>query len=81
MTARTVARVIVEVLASAGATRVYGVAGDSLNGITDAIYDRRDIRWIPMRHEEAGAFAAMPTRISPESSRSAREAAVPATCI
>jgi pyruvate dehydrogenase (quinone) len=46
MAARTVARVIVEVLASAGATRVYGVAGDSLNGLTDAIYDRRDIQWI-----------------------------------
>ena len=58
MAARTVARVIVEVLASAGAARVYRVAGDSLNGITDAIYDRRDIQWIPMRHEEAGAFAA-----------------------
>ena len=58
MAARTVAQVIVEVLASAGAARVYGVAGDSLNGITDAIYDRRDIQWIPMRHEEAGAFAA-----------------------
>ncbi len=56
--ARTVAQVIVDVLASAGATRVYGVAGDSLNGITDAIYDRDDITWIPMRHEEAGAFAA-----------------------
>ena len=47
MAARPVARVIVEVLASAGATRVYGVAGDSLNGITDALYDRRDIRSIP----------------------------------
>ncbi len=58
MAKRTVAQVIVDVLASAGATRVYGVAGDSLNGITDTIYDRRDIRWIPMRHEEAGAFAA-----------------------
>ncbi len=47
-----------DVLVSAGAARVYGVAGDSLNGITDAIYDRDDITWIPMRHEEAGAFAA-----------------------
>ncbi len=58
MATRTVARVIVDVLVSAGATHVYGVAGDSLNGLTDAIYDRDDIHWVPMRHEEAGAFAA-----------------------
>src|SRR4051812_4982944 len=56
--ARTVASTIVEVLARAGVERVYGVAGDSLNGFTDAIYDRTDIHWVPMRHEEAGAFAA-----------------------
>src|SRR3954463_9231916 len=56
--ARTLAATIVEILAHAGVERVYGVAGDSLNGITDAIFDRTDIRWVPMRHEEAGAFAA-----------------------
>jgi pyruvate dehydrogenase (quinone) len=37
---------------------VYGVAGDSLNGITDSIRKRGDIRWIPVRHEETAAFAA-----------------------
>jgi pyruvate dehydrogenase (quinone) len=58
MAGRTVAQTIVEILVSAGVERVYGVAGDSLNGITDAIYDRDDIAWVPMRHEEAGAFAA-----------------------
>jgi pyruvate dehydrogenase (quinone) len=58
MAKRTVAQTIVETLVVAGVKRVYGVAGDSLNGITDAIFDRHDIRWIPMRHEEVGAFAA-----------------------
>ena len=58
MAKRTVSRAIVEILVAAGVRRVYGVAGDSLNGITDAIYDRDDIQWMPMRHEEAGAFAA-----------------------
>jgi pyruvate dehydrogenase (quinone) len=56
--ARTVAELVVDVLVRAGASRVYGIAGDSLNGITDAIFDRRDIRWVSMRHEEAAAFAA-----------------------
>jgi pyruvate dehydrogenase (quinone) len=34
------------------------VAGDSLNGITDAIRRRDDIRWVPVGHEETAAFAA-----------------------
>ncbi len=54
----TVAQVIVDVLASVGVRRVYGVAGDSLNGLTDAIFNHDDISWVPVRHEEAGAFAA-----------------------
>src|SRR6266403_6262162 len=37
---------------------MYGVAGDSLNGITDSIRTRKQIRWMHVRHEEAGAFAA-----------------------
>ena len=55
---KNVAELLVEVLARAGATRVYGVSGDSLNGITDAIRARNDFSWIHMRHEEAAAFAA-----------------------
>ncbi len=54
---QTVADVIVEVLKDAGARRCYGVAGDTLNYVTDAIR-RSDIRWVHVRHEEAGAFAA-----------------------
>src|SRR4051794_20592384 len=53
-----VADMIVEMLQEAGVKRVYGVVGDSLNGITEAIRSRGVIDWVHMRHEEAGAFAA-----------------------
>src|SRR6516165_6506296 len=55
---RTVASLLVEILASAGVQRVYGVAGDSLNGITDALRAKGTIAWIHTRHEETAAFAA-----------------------
>jgi pyruvate dehydrogenase (quinone) len=58
MRKNTVAELFVETLVLAGVKRVYGVAGDSLNGITDAIRRRDDIRWVPVRHEETAAFAA-----------------------
>ena len=54
---RTVADVMVETLKAAGATRCYGVPGDTLNYFTDAVR-RGDIRWVHVRHEEAGAMAA-----------------------
>ncbi len=57
--AKRVADVVVETLISAGVSRVYGVSGDSLNGITDSIRSHsKDISWIHVRHEEAAAFAA-----------------------
>src|SRR3954453_12040731 len=49
---------LVEVLAEAGVRRIYGVVGDSLNGITDSIRARKDLDWIHVRHEETAAFAA-----------------------
>src|ERR1700691_2433109 len=55
---RRAADLITEVLYSAGIRRVYGVVGDSLNGITDSLRRRGDIEWIHTRHEEAAAFAA-----------------------
>jgi pyruvate dehydrogenase (quinone) len=58
MSKKTVAELLVETLAGAGVERIYGVAGDSLNGITDAIRKRDDIQWIHVRHEETAAFAA-----------------------
>ena len=57
--ARTkVADVVTETLHVAGVRRIYGVVGDSLNGITESLRQRGDIDWIHMRHEEAAAFAA-----------------------
>jgi len=54
---KTVAEVMVEVLVNAGAKRCYGVPGDTLNYFTDAVR-RSDLRWVHVRHEEAGAMAA-----------------------
>jgi pyruvate dehydrogenase (quinone) len=56
--ARNVSDVFVETLAAAGVRRVYGVVGDSLNGLTDAIRKTRGIEWVHVRHEEVAAFAA-----------------------
>src|SRR5918998_1802127 len=53
-----VAEMIIATLEEIGVERVYGVVGDSLNGITEAIRRRGTIDWVHMRHEEAGAFAA-----------------------
>src|ERR1700739_638715 len=55
---KTVADVLVQTLWAAGVEMVYGVSGDSLNGITDSIRRQKQIQWIHMRHEEAAAFAA-----------------------
>jgi pyruvate dehydrogenase (quinone) len=56
--AKRVADLLVDVLLGAGVQRIYGVPGDSLNGITDSIRTRENIQWIGTRHEEAAAFAA-----------------------
>jgi pyruvate dehydrogenase (quinone) len=56
--ARTVAVQFIEILAAAGVKRIYGIVGDSLNGLTDAIRGHGAIEWIHVRHEEVAAFAA-----------------------
>src|SRR5271165_7348032 len=56
--AKRVADLLVDVLLEAGVQRVYGVSGDSLNGITDSIRTRKQIHWVHVRHEETAAFAA-----------------------
>ena len=56
--AHTGADLIIETLQTAGVKRIYGVAGDSLNGLTDSIRRLKTVEWVHMRHEEAGAFAA-----------------------
>ena len=49
---------IVEILEAANVRRIYGLVGDSLNGITESLRVRGKIDWIPVRHEEVAAFAA-----------------------
>jgi pyruvate dehydrogenase (quinone) len=56
--ANTVADRFVETLATAGVKRIYGIVGDSLNGITDAVRRQGKIEWLHVRHEEVAAFAA-----------------------
>src|SRR5712692_8868906 len=58
MAKKKVADLLVEVLAEAGVRRIYGVSGDSLNGITDSIRSTNNIQCIHVRHEETAAFAA-----------------------
>jgi pyruvate dehydrogenase (quinone) len=45
-------------LVEAGVERIYGVVGDSLNPVTDALRLNNKVKWIHVRHEEVGAFAA-----------------------
>src|SRR6202167_6160331 len=56
--AKTVSEVFIETLVRAGVRRVYGVVGDSLNGLTDAMRTSGQIDWLHVRHEETAAFAA-----------------------
>ncbi|MFF5187907.1 thiamine pyrophosphate-dependent enzyme [Streptomyces sp. NPDC000345] len=56
--ARTVARVIVDALSELGVRQVFGVVGDALNPLTDAIRTTEGLEWVGCRHEEAAAFAA-----------------------
>ena len=58
MAQKRVAEIIVETLVAAGVKRIYGVVGDSLNGMLEEIRKRKDIEWIGTRHEETAAFAA-----------------------
>jgi pyruvate dehydrogenase (quinone) len=54
----TVAELLIESLADYGVKTVWGVVGDALNPVTDAIRREDRVEWIGVRHEEAGAFAA-----------------------
>lgn len=57
MAHKKVADLVIETLQKAGARRCYGIVGDTLNHVTDAIR-RSEIEWVHVRHEEAAAFAA-----------------------
>src|SRR5437899_8186920 len=54
----TVAEHLVEALVNSGVRRIYGVVGDSLNSIVDAVHHNKKIEWVDVRHEETAAFAA-----------------------
>jgi pyruvate dehydrogenase (quinone) len=56
--AKTVADQFAETLAATGVKRIYGIVGDSLNGLTDAVRRQGKIEWVHVRHEEVAAFAA-----------------------
>ena len=56
--AESVAEALVSTLIAAGVRRVYGIVGDSLNPVTDAIRRSSTVEWVHVRHEEAAAFAA-----------------------
>ena len=56
--ATTVADQLADVLLAAGVKRIYGIVGDSLNGLTDALRRQGKIEWVHVRHEEVAAFAA-----------------------
>src|ERR1700722_18097563 len=57
--ARTVADVMWEMLAKAGVKRCYGIVGDALNPVIDALRRNGEIEFIHVRHEEYGVFAAV----------------------
>jgi pyruvate dehydrogenase (quinone) len=54
----TIAEMLITSLADLGVRSVWGVVGDALNPITDAIRREDRIEWIGVRHEEVAAFAA-----------------------
>lgn len=53
-----VAQQIVDAIAEAGIDHVYAITGDSLNALTEAIDQDKRVKFVHMRHEESGAFAA-----------------------
>ncbi|WP_460192227.1 ubiquinone-dependent pyruvate dehydrogenase [Escherichia coli] len=55
---QTVAAYIAKTLESAGVKRIWGVTGDSLNGLSDSLNRMGTIEWMSTRHEEVAAFAA-----------------------
>ncbi|MGW5696543.1 pyruvate dehydrogenase [Streptomyces asiaticus] len=58
MAKQTIAEQYVDLMARAGVRRMYGVVGDSLNPVVDAVRRHDTIEWIQVRHEEVAAFAA-----------------------
>lgn len=57
MAKQNVAEQFVDILVRAGVKRMYGVVGDSLNPVVDAVRRTPGIDWVHVRHEETAAFA------------------------
>ena len=57
--AKTVAEGLWEMLASAGVQRCYGIVGDALNPVIDALRRNGSVDFVHVRHEEYGVFAAV----------------------
>src|SRR5476651_735385 len=55
---QTVASMVARTLEQAGVKRIWGVTGDSLNGLSDSLNRMGTIKWMGTRHEETAAFAA-----------------------
>ncbi len=55
---QNVAEQVVDMMAESGVKHIYAITGDSLNALTDAIHKDGRIKFVHMRHEESGAFAA-----------------------
>ena len=72
---KTVSDQLVDALAAAGVERIYGIVGDSLNPVMEALREHEQLRWVGVRHEETAAFAA-----SAEAQLSGRVAACCGSC-
>lgn len=55
---RTVSDTLAHALVQTGVRRVYGLAGDSLTPLAEALRREKSLRWVSVRHEETAAFAA-----------------------
>lgn len=55
---KKVADQVAEMIADAGVKHIYAITGDSLNDLTDALTKDGRVKFVHMRHEESGAFAA-----------------------
>jgi pyruvate dehydrogenase (quinone) len=58
MARQSIGEQFVGILVRAGVQRIYGIVGDSLNPVTDAVRRTPGIDWVQVRHEESAAFAA-----------------------
>lgn len=58
MARQTIAEYMAKTLAAAGVERIWGVTGDSLNGLSASLHNLGSVRWMHTRHEEVAAFAA-----------------------